>query len=102
MKSSPRARYNSGSSRMVGILTAAIDRACPRVAHLQRILMRGQIASQLLGLSSNLSELKRAGVLRPISNGVTNFCLRRFAEPRQLRHPPRFAGRLQIRDGADF
>ena len=29
-----------------------------RHAHLQRIIVRGQIASQLLGLSSNLPELK--------------------------------------------
>src|SRR5437763_1792846 len=34
MKSSPRARYNSASSRMIGILTDAIDRDRPLVAFL--------------------------------------------------------------------
>src|SRR5438105_15962222 len=65
-----------------------------RHAHLQRIVMRGQIASQLLGLSSNLPELKRAGMLRPISDGVANLCLRRLPKARQLRDPARFAGCL--------
>src|SRR5438034_11797265 len=41
-----------------------------RHAHLQRIIVRGQIASQLFGLSRNLPELKRAGVLGPIAIGV--------------------------------
>ena len=64
--------------------------------------MRGQIASQLLSLCSNLAELKGTGMLGAISDGVANFRLCRLAEAWQRRDPPRFTGRLQIRDRADF
>src|SRR5438128_10240147 len=69
-----------------------------RHAHLQRIVMRGQIASQLLGPSSNLPELKRTGVLGALRDGVANLGLRRLPKARQLRDLARFPGRLQIRD----
>ena len=60
--------------------------------------MRGQIASQLFGLGSDLPELKGTGMLRAISDGIANFRLRRLPEAWQLRHSPGFACGLQIRD----
>src|SRR2546430_5823442 len=41
-------------------------------------------------------------MLRPISNGVANFRLRRFAKARQLGNTAGFTGRLQVCDRADF
>src|SRR5438094_7902979 len=65
-----------------------------RHAHLQRIVMRGQIASQLLGLSSNLPELKRAGVLGAIIDSVAYLCMRMSLTSLTLCQPARIAVRL--------
>src|SRR5207253_9499452 len=68
-----------------------------RHAHLQRIIVRGQIASQLLGLSRNLPELKRPGMLSAVTKALANFGLCYPAKPRQLVHPPRSEAPCKIR-----
>src|SRR5947207_420655 len=104
MKSRPSARYNSGSSRIFGMV-GAIDLASPartrparrlafRVvpgdffaptetsghAPLSRIGMCGQVAAQLFGFGSDFAQLKGTDMLRTISDGIANFRLCRLPE----------------------
>ena len=73
-----------------------------RDADMERLGMRAQVALQLFRFRGDLPELERARIFLSFVDGVAEFFLRRFAEPRQFRHATGDARLVQLRDRADL